>query len=304
VCLNVGHSSRSWISLANRNREKDEYLRAAYGTLASLLKTRALVQAAAKILGFHHWYYELQEKLLGLSVRLAPLLFRKGLTGGAKLAAQARKLVTDGLIPGAVADFILTDPREGNLSNSIRDLVPEQYRDNVAFALAAKEDDNPWINRLRSTFEGGPLNAAGNGITALIFGNKAARKVLEAGGSKDEALGAGIRAASDKSDELMKADVDAQELERVRWTDAQEKEMLNLQSRETNIQQRLEGLDPEDDVAIKLSDELEQVRLAQSDLENTIFESADANVKYEPWESQAAIRTEPDFNNVVANRLN
>ena len=71
--------------------------------------------------------------------------------------ARAGAAAVNGLIPGAVADFILTDPREGNLSNSIRDLVPEQYRDNVAFALAAKEDDNPWINRLRSTFEGGHL---------------------------------------------------------------------------------------------------------------------------------------------------
>ena len=297
--LNVGTQAVMDLT-TNRNKEKDEYLRAAWD-FGVTPKTQA-GQAAAKIIGFIIGT-RVAGRALGPLGKIGAAPVPKGLTGGAKLAAQTRKLVTDGLVPGAVADFILTDPREGNLSSSIRDLVPEQYRDNVAFALAAKEDDNPWINRLRSTFEGGPLNAAGNGITALIFGNKAARKVLEAGGSRDEALGAGIRAASDKSDELMKADVDAQELERVRWTDAQEKEMLNLQSRETNIQQRLEGLDPEDDVAIKLSDELEQVRLAQADLENTIFEGADPNVKYEPWESQAAIRTEPDINNVVAKQI-
>ena len=169
--------------------------------------------------------------------------------------------------------------------------------------MAAKEDDNPWVNRLRSTFEGGPLNAVGNGLVALIFGNKAARAVIKAGGSEDEALAVGIKAASDKSEELMKADVDAQEIERVRWTDAQEQEMLSLQTREQAIQNRLAGLDPEDEVAIKLNEELDQVRLAQSDLENTIFEAATPGLKYEEWESQAAIRTEPDINNVVAKQI-
>ena len=297
--LNVGTQAVMDLTV-NRNKEKDEYLRAAWD-FGVTPKTQA-GQAAAKVLSFIIGT-RVAGRALGPVGKLGAAPVPKGLKGGAKLAAQTRKLVTDGLIPGAVADFILTDPREGNLSSSIQDLVPEQYRDNVAFALAAKEEDNPWVNRLRSTFEGGPLNAAGNGITALIFGNKAARKVLEAGGSRDEALGVGIKAATAKSEELMKADVDAQELERVRWTDAQEKEMLNLQSREANITERLTGLDPEDDVAIKLGDELEQVRLAQADLENTIFEGADPNVKYEYWESQAAIRTADDINDVVAKQI-
>lgn len=297
--LNVGTQAVMDLTV-NRNKEKDEYLRAAWD-FGVTPKTQ-VGQAAAKVLSFIIGT-RLAGRALGPIGKIGAAPVPKGLKGGAKLAAQTKKLVTDGLIPGAVADFILTDPREGNLSSSIQDLVPEQYRDNVAFALAAKEEDNPWVNRLRSTFEGGPLNAAGNGITALIFGNKAARKVLEAGGSRDEALGVGIKAAADKSEELMKADIDAQELERVRWTDAQEKEMLNLQSREANITERLSGLDPEDDVAIKLGDELEQVRLAQADLENTIFEGADPNVKYEYWESQAAIRMADDINDVVAKQI-
>jgi hypothetical protein len=297
--LNVGTQAVMDLTV-NRNREKDEYIRAAYDF--GITPKTDLGKAGAKILSFIIGT-RVAGKALGPVGKLGAAPVPKGLTGGAKLAAQARKLVTDGLIPGAVADFILTDPKDGNLSNAIQNLVPEQYRDNVAFALAAKEDDNPWLNRLRSTLEGGPLNAAGNGITALIFGNKAARKVLEAGGSKDEALGVGIKTATAKSEELMKADVDAQELERVRWTDAQEKEMLSLQSREANITERLTGLDPEDDVAIKLGDELEQVRLAQADLENTIFEGADPNVKYEYWESQAAIRTADDINDVVAKQI-
>ena len=297
--LNVGTQAVMDLTV-NRNREKDEYLRAAYDF--GVNPKTDVGKAGAKILSFIIGT-RAAGSALGPVGKIGTAPVPKGLTGGAKLAAQTRKLVTDGLIPGAVADFILTDPKDGNLSNAIQNLVPEQYRDNVAFALAAKEDDNPWLNRLRSTLEGGPLNAAGNGITALIFGNKAARKVLEAGGSKDEALGAGVKAAADKSEELMKADVDAQELERVRWTDAQEKEMLSLQSREANITERLSGLDPEDDVAIKLGDELEQVRLAQADLENTIFEGADPNVKYEYWESQAAIRTADDINDVVAKQI-
>ncbi len=296
--LNVGTQAVMDLTV-NRNKEKDEYLRAAYD-FGVTPKTQ-VGQAASKILGFIVGT-RVAGKALGPVGKIGTAPVPTGLKGGAKLAAQTRKLLTDGLIPGAVADFILTDPREGNLSSSIRDLVPEQYQDNVAFALAAKEDDNPWVNRLRSVFEGGPLNAAGNGITALIFGNKAARAVKAAGGSDDEALGVGIKAAADKSEELMQSDLKASEAERVRWTDAQEQEMLSLQSREQNIQERIAGLDPEDEVTIKLNEELEQVRLAQADLENTVFESADPNVKYEYWESQAAIRT-GDINDAVAKQI-
>ena len=296
--LNVGTQAVMDLTV-NRNREKDEYLRAAYD-FGVTPKTQ-LGQAASKVIGFIIGT-RVAGKALGPIGKIGSKPIPVNLKGGAKLAAQTRKLLTDGLIPGAVADFILTDPREGNLSSSIRDLVPEQYQDNVAFALAAKEDDNPWVNRLRSVFEGGPLNAAGNGITALIFGNKAARAVKAAGGSDDEALGVGIKAAAEKSEELMQGDLKASEAERVRWTDAQEQEMLSLQSREQNIQDRLAGLDPEDEVSIKLNEELEQVRLAQADLENTIFEGADPNVKYEYWESQAAIRT-ADINDVVAKQI-
>jgi hypothetical protein len=297
--LNVGTQALMDLTV-NQGKEKDEYVRAAYdfGVTPKTEVGKAAGQILSFIIGTR-----VAGKALGPLGKLGTSPVPTGLTGGAKLAAQTKRLLTDGLIPGAVADFILTDPQQGNLSSAIQRLVPEEYRDNVAFALAAKEDDNPWINRLRSVFEGGPLNAAGNGLTALIFGNKAAQAIKAAGGSDDEALGVGIRVASQKSEELMKADIDAVEAERIRWTDAQEKEMLSLQSREQSIQQRLADLDPEDDVAIKLNEELNQVRLAQSDLENTIFEAADPNVKYEYWESQAAVRQAEDINDVVAKQI-
>jgi hypothetical protein len=297
--LNVGTQAVMDLT-TNLGKKEDEYVRAAYDF--GVTPKTEIGKASAKLLSFIIGT-RAAGKALGPVGKIGTAPVPAGLKGGAKVAAQAKRIVTEGLIPGAIADFILTDPKDGNLSNAVQNLVPEQYRDNVAFALAAKEDDNPWINRLRSTLEGGPLNAVGNGLAALIFGNKAARAVKAAGGSDEEALVAGVRATTAKSDELMKTDVDAQELERVRWSDAQEKEMLNLQSREQNLQQRLGGLDPEDELAIKLNDELEQVRLAQADLENNIFEAADPNVKYEPWETQASIRTDPDINNVVAKQI-
>lgn len=297
--LNVGTQAVLDLTV-NRNKEKDEYVRAAYD-FGVTPKTQ-LGKSAAQILSFIIGT-RAAGKALGPVGKIGTKPVPAGLSRGQKVAAQAKRIVTEGLVPGAVADFILTDPREGNLSNAIQNLVPEPYRDNVAFALAAKEEDNPWVNRLKSVFEGGPLNAAGNGIVALIAGNRAARAIKAAGGSDDEALAAGIRTATDKSEELMKADMKASEAERVRWTEAQEKEMLNLQSREQSIQDRLAGLDPEDDVAKALTEELDQVRLAQADLENTIFEAADPNVKYEYWESQASIRTADDINDVAAKQI-
>ena len=281
----------------NRNRAPDEYLKAAYDF--GVTPKTEVGKAAAKILGFVIATRQ-AAKLPIPGVKAGTTAVPAGLKGGAKAAAQAKRIVTEGLVPGAIADFFLTDPRDGNFSSMIQSWVPEEWRDNFVFALAAKDTDNPWLNRLKSVAEGGPLNAVGNAIVAFTFGKKAAKAVLDNGGTKEEAVAAGIKTTADKSDELAKADAASQEAERVRWSDAQEMEMNQLMAREQTIQERINALDPEDELAQKLTEELDQVRLAQADLENTIFESAD-DVPYEFWETQAAHRT-TDINDVIKNQ--
>jgi hypothetical protein len=119
--LNVGHQAVLDLTV-NRNREKDEYIRAAYDF--GINPKTDIGKTSAKILGFIIGT-RVAGKALGPVGKIGTAPVPKGLTGGAKLAAQARKLVTDGLIPGAVADFILTDPKDGNLSNAIQNLVPK-----------------------------------------------------------------------------------------------------------------------------------------------------------------------------------
>ncbi len=278
----------------NRNREPDTYLKAAYDF--GVTPKTEVGKASAKILGFIV-ATRAAARLPLPGVKAGTTAIPAGLKGGAKVAAQAKRLVTEGLVPGAIADFFLTDPRDGNFSSMIQSWVPEEWQDNFVFALAAKEEDNPWINRIKSVAEGGPLNAVGNAVVAFAFGKKAAKAVIDNGGSKEEAVAAGVKATADKSEELAKADAVSQEAERVRWTDAQELEMNQLMAREQTLQERINALDPEDDLAKSLTEELDQVRLAQADLENTIFEGAD-DVPYEFWETQAAHRV-ADINDVV-----
>ena len=278
----------------NRNKEPDEYVKAAYDF--GVTPKTEVGKAAAKILGFIVTARQAARLPLP-GVKAGTTAVPAGLKGGAKLAAKAKRLTTEGLVPGAIADFLLTDPRDGNFSSMIQSWVPEEWQDNFIFALAAKEDDNPWVNRLKSVAEGGPLNAVGNAVAAFITGKRAAKAILDNGGTKEQAVEAGVKATADKSEELAKADAASQEAERVRWTDAQEMEMNQLMSREQTLQERINALDPEDELAQTLTEELDQVRLAQADLENTIFESAD-DVPYEFWETQAAHRT-TDINDVI-----
>jgi hypothetical protein len=225
------------------------------------------------------------------------------LTGISKRAAQAKKLATEDLIPGAVADFFLTNAKDGNLSETIQNMVPEDWRDSWAFGLATDKYGSPMLNRVKSLFEGAPLNYVGNGVAALVAGRFAAQAAKKAGKSNEEAVAEGVEAAAKKSDELETESTKAQNQESNAWNNVREEELNKALEDERIIREKIEATDPEDtDILEGLNKELEQVLDKQKDLDNTILESADPNAKYDYWETQGTVKTD-NINKVAADQV-
>lgn len=286
----------------NRGKDEDEYIRAAWD-FGVTPKTQ-LGKAAASLLSFGI-ATRAAGKALGKYGKIGTSPIPAELKGAKRWAAKGKRLIADGLIPGAIADFILTDPTEGNLSTAIQQLVPEEYRDSVWFALAAKPEGNPFKNRLLSMFEGGPLNPVGNIIGGLIQARFIGQAVKNAGGSAEEALAKGVDAFTKETDRATKVSAQEADLERVRWTEANEAELNQLLSKEADISERLAQIDPEldPDEAVRLDAELQDVLESKADLEGRIYQNADSSVQREYWETQASQRTAKNVNEAVTDEL-
>ena len=227
-----------------------------------------------------------------------------GLKGAARVGAQAKRIALEDLVPGAVADFFLTTTKDGNVSESIKNLVPEQYQDSWAFGLANDKYGDPILNRLKSTLEGGPLNAIGNAvIPGLKAGRNVAQSILAKGGSKEEALKAGAEETARVADELGKKITKDDAIVSAEWSKVRQEEMGQLLEKESNIYSKLEGLDPEDDQFKELNRQLTDIQGRQQELNNTIDEAADPNVQYKYWETTGAVKTD-SINDVAANQVN
>jgi hypothetical protein len=225
------------------------------------------------------------------------------LQGVAKLGAKGKKLALEDLVPGAVADFLLTNVKDGNFSDAVKSMVPEEYRDSFVFGLSTERLGNPWLNRAKSALEGGPLNFAGNALEALIAGRFAAQAAKKAGKSDAEALAEGVNVAATKSDELAKETDKLQSKESGAWNDVREEELNKLLQDEQKIRERISATDPEDaDVLEGLNKELNDVMDKQKEIDNTILEAGNPESKYEYWETQGTVKPEP-INRVAADQL-
>ena len=228
----------------------------------------------------------------------------KGLTGAAKVGAKAKRVVLEDLVPGAVADFLLTTTKDGNVSEAVKNLVPEQYQDSWVLGLSSDKYGDPILNRLKSTAEGGPLNAVGNAIIpALKAGRTLAQSILGNGGTREEAIKAGIEETVKVTDELGKTLAKSDVKIEAEWSKVNQEEMGKLLEEENAIYGKLEGLDPNDDQAKELTRQLADVQGRQQELDNIIQEAADPNVKYKQWETTATVKTDP-INDVAANQVN
>lgn len=146
----------------------------------------------------------------GLGLRAIGARLPQAATGLGTGGKGLKGAVASGLVPGAMADFLLTKGSDGNLATLVRDLdwIPPEYEDSMLLALAVDGDDNLWEAKLKTIIEGGVTGAAADALGWILIGRRAAQKALKAGKSKEEALEAGVRAADEAAD---KADATAKE---------------------------------------------------------------------------------------------
>jgi len=183
--------------------------------------------------------------------------------------------IASGIVPGAVADFLLTSADDGNLSNLVQEMVPEEYRDTFLFALAADDEDNPWAVRMKAILEGALVGAVADSFAWMVHGRFVARAKLKQGATKDEAVKAGLDAAASKKTELEDTRLNNANAETGRWSEAQEAEMRKLNVEEADFQQSIDeaktnGIPDSDPTLKEMEDELARIQLTKIQLESEV----------------------------------
>lgn len=274
----------------------DEAYKRAYTQLVNSPKTDA-GQAAERILSFVMMARALRN-VPGAKLGTKPM--PKDLKGASWLAAKGKRAVLEGIVPGAISDFLLTDAKDGNMMAVIKDLVPENYRDAFIFALATDKYGDPWLNRVKSAGEGAMLNPVFNvGIDALVGGYKVARSLIKKGASPEEAVAQGVNKIAELSDELgvyAKASKD----ESNRLVKALSDQTNEVEEEIMRLQMRVREASPED--AAKLTDELNNLRQRQQDLVTEMENLTDPSTKQFDFENSRVDKAE-NINTVVKNQL-
>ena len=244
----------------------------------------------------------------GIAMRQAAARLPSSFVGLGTGGKGLKGAIASGLVPGAVADFLLTSPDDGNLSTLVRDMVPEEHRENFLLALAVDEDDNPWAAKLKATLEGGVSGAVVDTLGWMLIGRRAAQRALKAGASKDEAAAVGLKAAEDAQKKMDQASLKKTDLEAERWTAAQEREMEIYLDRERRLmeeetQLREAGVLDDDPRMSNLRLEMEENRLNMAQLDNEIMRGYNPDdPQLTPFE-KAATNDVSNVNTVVAQQL-
>jgi hypothetical protein len=246
----------------------------------------------------------------GIAMRQAAVKLPAGLlklgTGGKGLKGA----IASGIIPGAIADILLTNPDDGNLSSRVRDMLPEDsgLRDTFLFALAVDDEDNPWEAKLKATMEGAVTGAVIDTIGWIFAARRAAQRALRAGATKDQAVVQGLEATANAQKGIEannKANITA---ERNRWSEAQQTEMNVLLDRERRLsleeeQLRAAGAKDGDPRLDALRLEQEETARTMAQLDNEIIRGYDPDARdLAPFERSATIETGP-VNRAVSQQI-
>ncbi len=189
--------------------------------------------------------------------------------------AGLKGAIASGVVPGAVADFLLLDPNDGNLSSMIKELIPEEHRDTFLLALAADTEDNPWVARTKAVLEGAAVGAVADSFMWMVHGRFVARLKKKQGATKAEALQSGLEAANTKKVELEQKRLNDFQQETFRWSEAQEAEMRRLSAEESDFLRTLDeakanGVPENDPTFRNMQSELDRVQMTKIQLENEI----------------------------------
>ena len=173
--------------------------------------------------------------------------------------------IAAGLFPSAVADFITTTPEDGNFSAMVNNFIPEGHplHDSFVFALRSEENDDIFTAKIKGSVEGGIIGKAADALLWMMWGRKAGQAVIKAGGSKEEALEKGLKAAKEKMDEVEAYDTKAIAKEGELFDEANADELMQLLENERVYMDRIEALK-----GAKISDVDPQIRAAEETLQD------------------------------------
>ena len=188
-----------------------------------------------------------------------------------------RGAIASGIVPGAVADFILTKKDDGNFSEMVQNFVPKDnpMHDSLFFALATDRTDDVFTAKLKGTLEGGVFNSITDGLGWMIFGRKAAQAALKAGATKEQALAQGLEAGNKAMKEADKANTKNIAKEADRHGEANQLELEELLDVERNLMDQeaaLKAAGVPDDApqAVALKETLDDARKALAETDERI----------------------------------
>lgn len=168
----------------------------------------------------------------------------KALIGLGTKGKGLKGAIAEGLVPGAVADFITTTPEDGNFSAMVNNFIPETSPLHNSFitALRSEEDDDIFTAKLKSMIEGGVTGSIADGLLWMMWGRKAAQRVLKNGGTKEEALATGLEQGQQKMREIDANHAKYIQKEGEQWDEINTEQLSDLLETERTIQERLDGL--------------------------------------------------------------
>ena len=249
----------------------DRYIAAAYDFGVKGPKTQ-VGQFASKLLQF-------AVITRAAATRLPKILITLGTKG-----VGLKGAIASGLVPGAIADFILTDKEDGNLSAMANNFMPEDspLRDSFLFALRSDENDDIFTAKLKGTLEGGVAGAAADSLLWLMWGRKAAQKALSEGATQEEALAVGLKETDAKMKEVDKNDTKFKLEEQARFDEYNSEELQEL----LGVRQRMEaqmaayrasGITESDPKFQSLMESLDDVNLNIAEVDEKLMRGYDPN---------------------------
>ena len=278
----------------------DETYQRSYTELTKAPRTE-VAQAGEKLLSF----FLLARSLRGIpGAKLGTSPMPAGLKGAGFVAAKGKRMLTEGLVPGAVADFFLTDAKDGNFSEVIKGMVPEELQKSWMFALATdQKKGDPILNAVKSVGEGGPLNVVGNVVLpALTTAYRFARTLLAKGYDKDQVVRQAIEVLATESDKNLKEVAKASSKETSDMIGVKTQELNDLEVETQQLEaQRATTADPEQVEQLEL--DLDNLKQQQTDLRVDIDNALDPNTQKEYFENTGTIKAD-DINTIGVNQIN
>lgn len=224
--------------------------------------------------------------------------------GFARLGAKGKRAVLEGLVPGVIADFLLADAKEGNLSEVIKDMVPEAYRDSFLLGLASDREGAPMMNRVKSALGEGPVLGTAFNVAAPALGvfYRAFRRLIKKGVDPETALRQSADEATQTADEALKTQAKATAQETAEATQVKYRQLELFDEDEARLTQELANTTDPDTVR-QLELDLEDLNTKRQDVSNQLDRDLDPTTKRYPHEEGRSVDT-TDVNKVAATQMN